>query len=61
MRAVAEAVVLRGASLREAAVELGVTLWAVRQQRDKLLARFVYRAEAQRQVREMMREAEGVR
>ena len=43
VRAVAEAVVLRGGSLRGAAAELGLTVWAVRQSRDKLLARFVTR------------------
>ena len=43
LRAVAEAIVLRGASLRQAAAELGLTVWAVRMHRDKLLSRFVTR------------------
>ncbi len=43
LRAVAEAIVLRGASLRQAAAELGLTVWVVRMHRDKLLSRFVTR------------------
>ena len=43
LRAVAEAIVFRGASLREAGKELGLTVWAVRQHRDRLVTRFVTR------------------